>query len=102
MHPRNFHVLSQKLRLENLIYARAYTLRAPIYACRGKLKTPCWEPGLQIALYIYNCAYSAANARLCPEEVSFTFSNELGGIKNGWILPVFNKKNLDKTTLSML
>lgn len=95
-------LLLAKLSLENLIYARAYALRVPIYACRGKLKSACWEPGLQIALYVYNCAFSMDNARFYPEDIPLLCANEPGGIKNGWVLPTLSAKNLDKMPPSML
>ena len=45
---------AQKLHLENLIFARAYALGAPVDAVRGGLKTPSADALLQVLIFYYN------------------------------------------------
>lgn len=45
---------AQKLHLENLIFARAHALGAPVDAVRGGLKSPSADALLQVLIFYYN------------------------------------------------
>jgi len=78
---------SQKLRLENFIFARAAYLTASVYGIRGQLYSPCLEPYLQVGIFFYNTCFASVQVY----ETSFftRFVPPVSGVKNGWILPPF-------------
>ena len=65
---------AQKLHLENLIFARAFLLGAPVDAVRGGLKTPSADALLQGLIFYYNVFFRLGydpNANTCETYRTF-------------------------------
>lgn len=63
-----------KLRLENLIFARAFLVGAPVDAVRGGLKSPSADGRLQVLIFYYNVFFRLGydpNANTCETYRTF-------------------------------
>ncbi len=62
--------LSQKIDLENLIFARAAYLHASVHAKYGGLLSPCKDGPLQALMYVYNVLFRVENFKVfcSPQE----------------------------------
>lgn len=62
--------ISQKLTLENALFARAAALDVPLYARAGRLFCAAPEPLLRHWTRLYNACFASCNQRLLAEEAA--------------------------------